>query len=289
MNPRRYSIGVDFGTESARAVLVDVRRRTRVRRRGPRRTATASSTRACRRRTTTSSSGPIGRSRTRMTTCETFRTGRPAGWSIERASTRPRSSASASTSPPARCCPTTADGTPLCLLEPYRRDPHAWVKLWKHHAAQPEADDINAVAARARSSRGSRATAAGSRPSGSSRRRSRSCARRPRSTRAADRLIEAADWVVWQLTGVETRNSCTAGYKALWSTPTTGSRTRRSSRRSNPASAPSSTTRCRARSRRSASGRRPDRGGGRRGRACAPGSPSRSPTSTPTSRCRPRP
>ena len=34
---------------------------------------------------------------------------------------------------------------------------------------------------------------------------------------AADRLIEAADWVVWQLTGVETRNSCTAGYKAIWS------------------------------------------------------------------------
>ena len=34
---------------------------------------------------------------------------------------------------------------------------------------------------------------------------------------AADRLIEAADWVVWQLTGVETRNACTAGYKAMWS------------------------------------------------------------------------
>ena len=33
----------------------------------------------------------------------------------------------------------------------------------------------------------------------------------------AERLIEAADWVVWQLTGVETRNSCTAGYKAMWS------------------------------------------------------------------------
>ena len=30
-------------------------------------------------------------------------------------------------------------------------------------------------------------------------------------------MIEAADWIVWQLTGVETRNSCTAGYKALWS------------------------------------------------------------------------
>ncbi|MBO2519686.1 MAG: ribulokinase, partial [Firmicutes bacterium] len=34
---------------------------------------------------------------------------------------------------------------------------------------------------------------------------------------AADRLIEAADWVIWQLTGVETRNACTAGYKAIWS------------------------------------------------------------------------
>jgi L-ribulokinase len=34
---------------------------------------------------------------------------------------------------------------------------------------------------------------------------------------AADRLLEAADWVVWQLTGEEKRNSCTAGYKAIWS------------------------------------------------------------------------
>ena len=31
---------------------------------------------------------------------------------------------------------------------------------------------------------------------------------------AADRWIEAADWIVWQLCGVETRNACTAGYKA---------------------------------------------------------------------------
>src|SRR5262249_36565094 len=42
--------------------------------------------------------------------------------------------------------PTLADGTPLCALEDLRREAHAWVKLWKHHAAQPEADRINAVA-----------------------------------------------------------------------------------------------------------------------------------------------
>ena len=33
----------------------------------------------------------------------------------------------------------------------------------------------------------------------------------------AERWIEAADWITWQLTGVETRNACTAGYKAIWS------------------------------------------------------------------------
>jgi L-ribulokinase len=43
--------------------------------------------------------------------------------------------------------PTTEDGTPLCRLPEWRSNPHAWVKLWKHHAAQPEADLVNAVAA----------------------------------------------------------------------------------------------------------------------------------------------
>ena len=43
--------------------------------------------------------------------------------------------------------PTTADGTPLCMLPELRANPHAWVKLWKHHAAQPEADRINETAA----------------------------------------------------------------------------------------------------------------------------------------------
>ena len=32
----------------------------------------------------------------------------------------------------------------------------------------------------------------------------------------AERWIEAADWIVWQLSGVETRNVCTAGYKGIY-------------------------------------------------------------------------
>ena len=39
-----------------------------------------------------------------------------------------------------------ADGTPLCFLDKWRNEPHAWIKLWKHHAAQPQADLINEVA-----------------------------------------------------------------------------------------------------------------------------------------------
>ncbi len=43
--------------------------------------------------------------------------------------------------------PTRTDGTPLCTLPEFSGNPHAWVKLWKHHAAEPQAKRINAVAA----------------------------------------------------------------------------------------------------------------------------------------------
>jgi L-ribulokinase len=112
--------------------------------------------------------------------------------------------------------PTTADGVPLCTLPEFRREPHAWVKLWKHHAAQPEADRINLVARQ-------RGDAWLERYGGKISSEwffSKSLQildEAPHIYAAADRLIEAADWVIWRLTGVESRNSCTAGYKALWS------------------------------------------------------------------------
>ena len=37
-------------------------------------------------------------------------------------------------------------GTPLCFKDEYRSNPHAYVKLWKHHAAQYLADRLNAIA-----------------------------------------------------------------------------------------------------------------------------------------------
>jgi L-ribulokinase len=112
--------------------------------------------------------------------------------------------------------PTTSDGTPLNQVAEFRREPHAWVKLWKHHAAQPEADRINAAAV----ARGEPWLPRYGGRISSEWFYSKSLQildEAPNVYRAADRLIEAADWVVWQLTGVETRNSCTAGYKAIWS------------------------------------------------------------------------
>ena len=39
--------------------------------------------------------------------------------------------------------PIDKDGRPLCEQERFANRPHAYIKLWKHHAAQPEADEIN--------------------------------------------------------------------------------------------------------------------------------------------------
>ena len=112
--------------------------------------------------------------------------------------------------------PVKADGTPLATLPEYRRNPHAWVKLWKHHAAQPEADKINATARRLGEKWLDRYGGKISSEWFFSK-TLQILDEAPEVYAAADRLIEAADWVVWQLTGVETRNACTAGYKAMWS------------------------------------------------------------------------
>jgi L-ribulokinase len=112
--------------------------------------------------------------------------------------------------------PTKSDGTPLATLPEFRRDPHAWVKLWKHHAAQPEADLINETAR----DRGEEWLPRYGGKISSEWFYSKALQildESPAVYDAADRFVEAADWVIWRLTGIELRNSCTAGYKAIWS------------------------------------------------------------------------
>jgi L-ribulokinase len=90
------------------------------------------------------------------------------------------------------------------------------VKLWKHHAAQPEADRINTVAAE-RDEPWLRRYGGRISSEWFFAKSLQILDEAPEIYGRAERLIEAADWIVWQLTGVETRNACTAGYKAMWS------------------------------------------------------------------------
>lgn len=111
--------------------------------------------------------------------------------------------------------PTSANGTPLCFYPEYSGNPHAWVKLWKHHAAQPEANAINRLA----EERGEPFLARyGGRISSEwfFAKALQIINEAPDIYIKADRLMEAADWVILQLTGNERRNACTAGYKAIW-------------------------------------------------------------------------
>ncbi|HEX6971706.1 MAG TPA: ribulokinase, partial [Limnochordia bacterium] len=111
--------------------------------------------------------------------------------------------------------PTTADGTPLCALPEFAREPHAWVKLWKHHAAQPEAVRMKEVAS-ARNEAFLRRYGGNISPEWFFPKAWQILAEAPAVYAAAARLIEAGDWVVWQLTGTESRGACAAGYKAMW-------------------------------------------------------------------------
>jgi L-ribulokinase len=110
--------------------------------------------------------------------------------------------------------PTKKDGTPLAFLPEWRNNPHAWVKLWKHHAAQPQADQINETARRMGQDWLQRYGGKISSEWFFSK-ALQILQEAPDVYDASERFIEAADWVIWQLTGVETRNACTAGYKAI--------------------------------------------------------------------------
>ena len=112
--------------------------------------------------------------------------------------------------------PVKADGTPLCFLPKFAGNPNAYVKLWKHHAAQDKANALNETA----SSMGEEWLARyGGKISSewAFPKLWQILDESPKVYEAMDAFVEAADWVIWQLTGKQTRNSCTAGYKAMWS------------------------------------------------------------------------
>ncbi len=111
--------------------------------------------------------------------------------------------------------PVLADGTPLCELPDLAGRPHAYVKLWKHHAAQRQADRINALAAERGepwlARYGGRISSEWEFAKGL-----QLLEEDPELYARMDHWVEAADWIVWQLCGTYVRNACTAGYKAIY-------------------------------------------------------------------------
>ncbi len=112
--------------------------------------------------------------------------------------------------------PVTGEGIPLSKIEHWRGRRHAWPKLWKHHAAQPVADRLNEVALERGEPflerYGGRISSEWYFP------KLISIWLEDREVYdGADGFIEATDWIVWYLTGVERRQTATAGFKAMWS------------------------------------------------------------------------
>lgn len=110
--------------------------------------------------------------------------------------------------------PTTVDGTPLCELPEWANEPHAFIKLWRHHAAQPQAERINELARERNESwlprYGGLISSEWEFAKGL-----QLLEEAPAVYEAMSHWVEAADWIVWQLTGSYVRNACTAGYKGI--------------------------------------------------------------------------
>lgn len=185
-----YVVGVDFGTLSARALVVDAR--------DGRELGTAVFT------------YPHGV----MTPAPQWALQDPADYLAALRTAVPEALAAAGVEPRAVVgiatdftasspLPTSADGTPL-----------GPVRLWKHHAAQPHAERITALA----HERGERWLARyGGRISSewAVAKALQVLEEEPELYARADRWIEAADWITWRLCGRETRNRALAGYKAI--------------------------------------------------------------------------
>ena len=111
--------------------------------------------------------------------------------------------------------PIDENGTPLCLLDGYADEPHAYVKLWKHHAALSYAEEITEKAmARGEdwlSVYGGRVSCEWLLP-----KIVEVLREAPEIYDATARFADAGDWISLLLTGEHTTGAGFAGLKAFW-------------------------------------------------------------------------
>ena len=114
--------------------------------------------------------------------------------------------------------PVTGEGVPLCFLPEFKDEPHAYIHLWKHHAAQPQADRMTEKALERNEkwlqAYGGKVSCESALP-----KLWQLLEESPRVYDAMTYWIEVVDWLVWQLCGNATISSCCAGYKYLYCAP----------------------------------------------------------------------
>lgn len=107
------------------------------------------------------------------------------------------------------------EGKPLCEMPQFRNCPHAWVKLWKHHAAQSYAERIEAVLREKEipwfERYGQTVSSEWLFP-----KLLQIYEEAPELYQATDVFLEAADYIPYWLTGNLTRNSATLGLNAFY-------------------------------------------------------------------------
>lgn len=111
--------------------------------------------------------------------------------------------------------PVNDRGTPLCFDTRWQNEPNAYAKLWKHHAAQGRADRITEIAQDRREPwlgcYGGKVSGEWGLP-----KLWELLDETPKLYETMHAWIEAGDWLVWQLTGRESRNLCASSFKHFY-------------------------------------------------------------------------
>ncbi len=111
--------------------------------------------------------------------------------------------------------PVLEDGTPLCRLEGMDREPHSYVKLWKHVAAQPQAEQLERFI-RERNPEllnryGGKVSSQWMVP-----KILQLLQEAPEVYSMAQLFLDLPDWLTMTLTGKISRNTCSAGFKTFY-------------------------------------------------------------------------
>ena len=112
----------------------------------------------------------------------------------------------------ATAMPVDKDMTPLCFLPEWEHNPYAYVMMWKHHACQDQADRLTAVARERKEPwlayYGGKINSEWMYP-----KLLQICEEAPDVYTAMDKYVDAGEWIIWQLCGAHVRSTSHIGTK----------------------------------------------------------------------------